>query len=113
MQGYHYAALLARAELAEAFDDAARAGQLRERAEALRTQFLEAFWLPQHGWYAVALDGRKQPVDALTSNVAHCLWTGIATDEHAAALVKHLATDQMDSGFGLRTWPPRWVPTTR
>jgi glycogen debranching enzyme len=103
VQGYHYAALLARAELAEAFDDATRAGQLRERAQTLRTQFLETFWLPQHGFYAVALDGRKQPVDALTSNVAHCLWTGIATDEHAAALVRHLATDEMDSGFGLRT----------
>jgi glycogen debranching enzyme len=103
VQGYHYAALLARAELAEAFDDPTGAGQLRERAQALRTRFLEAFWLPQRGWYAVALDRRKQPVDALTSNVAHCLWTGIATDEHAATLVKHLASGEMDSGFGLRT----------
>jgi glycogen debranching enzyme len=49
VQGYYYAALLARAELAEAFDDSTRAAQLRERAQALRTQFLEAFWLPHHG----------------------------------------------------------------
>jgi glycogen debranching enzyme len=49
------------------------------------------------------LDGRKQPVDALTSNAAHCLWTGIATDEHAAALVRRLADPDMDTGYGLRT----------
>ncbi|MCI4676210.1 amylo-alpha-1,6-glucosidase [Candidatus Mycolicibacterium alkanivorans] len=103
VQGYHYAALLARAELAEEFDDTTRAVQLRDQAQALRDQFLETFWLPQHGWYAVALDGHKNPIDALTSNAAHCLWTGIATDEHAATLVERLATDQMDSGFGLRT----------
>jgi len=101
VQGYVYAALLARAELAEAFgEDAAR---LRTKAEALRERFAEAFWLPDRGWYAVALDGAKRPVDALTSNAAHCLWTGIATDEHAATLIDRLAESDMDSGFGLRT----------
>ena len=64
---------------------------------------LSAFWLPEQGWYAVALDARKRPVDAFTSNVGHCLWTGIATDEHAAVIVERLAGEQMDSGFGLRT----------
>jgi glycogen debranching enzyme len=103
VQGYQYAALLARAELADAFGDASTAVRLRERADALRAKFLEAFWLPEQGWYAVALDARKRPVDALTSNVGHCLWTGIATDEHAAVIVERLAGEQMDSGFGLRT----------
>ncbi|BBY19601.1 amylo-alpha-1,6-glucosidase [Mycolicibacterium litorale] len=103
VQGYHYAALLGRAELAEAFDEAALAARLRSRAESLRKRFIDAFWLPDRGWYAVALDGRKQPVDALTSNVGHCLWTGIATDEHAQRIVERLADEDMDSGFGLRT----------
>ncbi|WP_029412213.1 amylo-alpha-1,6-glucosidase, partial [Mycobacterium avium] len=103
VQGYVYAALLARAELAEGMGELAQAAQLRERAQALRTRFGEAFWLPDRGWYAVALDGRKDRVDALTSNVGHCLWTGIATDEHAAAIVERLAGEEMDSGFGLRT----------
>lgn len=101
VQGYVYAALLARAELAEAFGgDATR---LRAKAETLRERFAKAFWLPERGWYAVALDGAKRPVDALTSNAAHCLWTGIATDEHAATLITRLAEPDMDSGFGLRT----------
>ncbi|ATA27805.1 hypothetical protein MLM_0979 [Mycobacterium lepraemurium] len=103
VQGYVYAVLLARAELAEGMGELAQAAQLRERAQALRTRFAEAFWLPDRGWYAVALDGRKDRVEALTSNVGHCLWTGIPTDEHAVAIVERLAGEEMDSGFGLRT----------
>jgi glycogen debranching enzyme len=103
VQGYVYAAWLARAELADGFGDPATAARCRSRAEDLRQRFAETFWLGERGWYAVALDGRKQPVDALTSNVAHCLWTGIATDEHAATVVRRLAGPEMDSGYGLRT----------
>ena len=103
VQGYLYAALLGRAELAEAFGDPAAATRLRDRADTLRGKFLEAFWLPEKGWYAIALDGSKRRVDALTSNIAHCLWTGIATDEHAAEIVERLSGEEMDSGFGLRT----------
>jgi glycogen debranching enzyme len=103
VQGYLYAALLGRAELAEAFGDPAAATCLRDRADTLRGKFLEAFWLPEKGWYAIALDGGKRRVDALSSNVGHCLWTGIATDEHAAEIIERLSGEQMDSGFGLRT----------
>ena len=39
----------------------------------------------------------------MTSNVGHCLWTGIATDEHAEVIVDRLSREEMDSGFGLRT----------
>jgi len=103
VQAYLYAALTARAELGAAFGDAPTATRLRERAETLRAQFLEAFWLPKQGWYAIALDGHKRPVDALSSNIAHCLWAGIATDEHAATIIERLSGAEMDSGFGLRT----------
>lgn len=103
VQGYVYAALMARAELAEAFGDSPKAARLRERADTLQTRFADTFWLPERGWYAVALDRDKRPVDALTSNVGHCLWTGIATDEHAATIVERLSGPEMDSGFGLRT----------
>ncbi|MFI6168152.1 glycogen debranching N-terminal domain-containing protein [Nocardia sp. NPDC051052] len=103
VQGYVHAALLARAELAEAFDDSHRAGELRDQAAQLRGKFGEEFWLPERGWYAIALDKGKRRVDALTSNAAHCLWSGIASDAHAAELVQRLSGPEMDSGFGLRT----------
>lgn len=103
VQGYAYAAYLARADLAECFGDPATADRCRAHAADLRQRFAESFWLPARGWYAIALDGHKRPVDALTSNIAHCLWTGIATDEHAAVIIERLASAEMDSGYGLRT----------
>ncbi|WP_200308626.1 amylo-alpha-1,6-glucosidase [Streptomyces adelaidensis] len=103
VQGYVYAALLGRAELATAFGDEATAHSCRQRAETLRQRFNEQYWLPDRGWYAVALDGHKQPMDALASNLGHCLWTGIVDDEHAEQLIAHLGSTEMDSGFGLRT----------
>ncbi|ATL65703.1 amylo-alpha-1,6-glucosidase [Nocardia terpenica] len=103
VQGYAYAALRARAELAEEFGHAEVVTRFLDRAAELRAKFAETFWIPERGWYAVALDGRKRRVDALTSNVGHCLWSGIATDEHAAQLVQRLSTPEMDCGFGVRT----------
>ena len=104
VQGYVYGAYLARAYLAETLDgDHASAAGLRAAAAGLRNTFHERFWLPDKGWYALALDGSKRPVDALSSNVAHALWTGIATDKCAATLVQRLAEPTMDSGYGLRT----------
>jgi glycogen debranching enzyme len=61
------------------------------------------FWVNEHGWYAIALDGDKRQVDSLSSNVAHCLWTGIATDAHATRLINVMSTPAMDCGYGLRT----------
>jgi glycogen debranching enzyme len=73
----------------------------RTRAVRLRTAFQERFWLPELGWYALGLDADKRPIDALTSNGAQTLWTGIAADAHAEALVSRLA--DLDTGYGLRT----------
>ncbi|WP_374111294.1 glycogen debranching N-terminal domain-containing protein [Nocardia sp. JCM 34519.1] len=103
VQGYVYAAWLARAELAEAFGDSRVAQRSRAAAAELKRKFNEAFWIPEKGWYAMALDRDKRPVDALASNAAHCLWTGIIDDEHAGELVAAMADPAMDSGFGLRT----------
>jgi glycogen debranching enzyme len=103
VQGYAYAALLARAELAVAFGDDAAAHACRARASVLKDEFARTFWVGHHGWYAMALDGDKRQVDSLSSNAAHCLWTGIATDAHAARLINAMSTAAMDSGYGLRT----------
>ncbi len=103
VQGYAYAALLARAELAEARQDGATADRCRGRAADLRAAFDEAFWLPDQGWYAMALDGDERPMDALTSSIGHCLWSGIARPERAAALAGRLLQDDVFSGWGLRT----------
>ncbi|MEW1955214.1 glycogen debranching N-terminal domain-containing protein [Terrabacter sp. NPDC080008] len=103
VQGYAYAAYLAGARFAEAARDDERARHLRERAATLRQRFNEQFWLPKRGHYALALDADKRPVDALGSNMGHCLWTGIVAKEHARDTAAALMSPEMFSGFGVRT----------
>jgi glycogen debranching enzyme len=103
VQGYVYAAYLARAELARTRGDSETATRCAEKAKSLKERFNERFWLADRGYYAVALDGRKQPVDSLASNMGHCLWTGIIDTDNAQAVADHLLSSDMFTGFGVRT----------
>jgi glycogen debranching enzyme len=103
VQAYVYAAYRARSHFAaEAGDDAA-AETWRRRAADLRTAFNRDFWVDDAGWFALALDGDKQPVPALASDMGHCLWSGIVDEDKAAVVVKHLVADDLFSGWGVRT----------
>ena len=103
VQGYAYAAYRARAAFAREAGDAPAARHWAEAAARLKRAFNRAFWLPDQGWYAAALDRDKRPVDALTSSIGHCLWTGIADADKAAVVADRLLSPEMFSGWGIRT----------
>ncbi len=103
VQGYAYAAWRAAAELASVRGDMALAKEWNARADRLRTKFEEAFWLDDLGTYALALDGDKRPCRVRTSNAAHCLFTGIASTEHARRVVASLMAEASFAGWGIRT----------
>ena len=103
VQGYVYGALLASAWMAHEAGDSGKAVELRERAARLKRQFNEQFWLPDKGYYAVALDKDKRPVDACASNMGHCLTTGIIDGDKAPLVVERLMSPEMFSGWGIRT----------
>jgi glycogen debranching enzyme len=103
VQGYVYAAFLARAEIAGKLGDLAVAGEYRERAAALKLAFNERFWLGDRGYFAMGLDGEKAPIDSLTSNIGHCLWSGIVDDDKAKRTAEQLCGPEMFTGWGVRT----------
>ncbi|WP_432487001.1 amylo-alpha-1,6-glucosidase [Kineococcus sp. SYSU DK018] len=103
VQAYVYAALTARAHLASLVGDEAGARGWEEKAERFRRAVDEAFWMPGRGCYALALDGRKEQVDALASNQGHCLWAGLPDPDKAAQVAQHLLSPAMFSGWGIRT----------
>ncbi len=103
VQAYAYAAWRAGAALARADGRGAEADQRRARAEALRRRFNTDFWMPQQQALAVALDGDKRQVDAVTSNMGHCLWTGIVEPELVPAVARWLSGPELASGWGVRT----------
>jgi glycogen debranching enzyme len=103
VQGYVYDAKLRTAELArEVWRDRALADRLEREAAELKARFDEAFWC-ERGYYALALDGDKQRVDSLTSNIGHLLWSGIVPDERVEQVVDALMGDALWSGWGVRT----------
>ncbi|WP_284976747.1 glycogen debranching N-terminal domain-containing protein [Arthrobacter sp. efr-133-TYG-104] len=103
VQGYLYGAYIWRAWMAFQERDFILAADLRSRAERLKRDFNQKFWLPERGYYAVALDRNKNPVDACASNMGHCLWNGIVDEDKAPLVVKRLMSRQMFSGWGIRT----------
>jgi glycogen debranching enzyme len=103
VQAYVYAAYLARAHFAGEVGDEESLDLWSGRAEALKRAFNERFWLPDHGWFALGLDKDKRPIDALASNMGHCLWTGLVDEDKADDVARHLLSADMFSGWGVRT----------
>lgn len=109
VQGYAVAALRRGAALLEATDgpDATAAGappdDYRALAADIERAFDAEFWLPSQGYYGLAKTAEGRIVDAIASNVGHCLWTGLVSDERAAAVVDTLTGDALAGGWGLRT----------
>jgi glycogen debranching enzyme len=68
-----------------------------------KRRFQEAFWLPETGFYAEALDREKKPIPAVTSNPGHCLLMGMLDGPRADAMVERLMRDDMLCGWGIRT----------
>jgi len=103
VQGYVYAAKRRAAELATVLGEKGRAEELRRQAQALQEHFEQVFWCEELSTYAVALDGTKRPCLVRTSNPGHCLFTEIASAQHAERVAHTLLSQELFSGWGIRT----------
>jgi glycogen debranching enzyme len=103
VQAYVYGAYLARMHFAREEGQTAIADRYAALATSLKEAFNRDFWLPDRGWFAIGLDAKKQPIDSLTSNMGHCLWTGIVDEDKAEAVADRLMSQAMFSGWGVRT----------
>ena len=105
IQGYVYDAKLRIAEMAERLmADQALAARLRKEADELRDRFNRDFWNEARGgYYVIGLDGDKRQIDSMTSNMGHLLWSGIVPEERAATVAGQLMSDDLFSGWGVRT----------
>jgi glycogen debranching enzyme len=104
IQAYAYDARLRTARLArEICGDRDLAERLVSQAHDLKQRFQRDFWDDKRGGYVLALDRDKHQVDAMTSNVGHLLWSGIADETRLAPVVERLMAEDMFSGWGIRT----------
>jgi glycogen debranching enzyme len=106
VQGYAYRAWNEYAAIAAAAGQRAEAKRAGQHAARIQARFEEAFWLPERGYYAMALDKDKRPLDVLASNQGHCLWAGIVSSERARRVADALMSPEIFTGWGLRTLAP-------
>jgi glycogen debranching enzyme len=104
LQAYAYDARLRVARLArDVWDDPQLARELEREAADLKQRFNKEWWLPREGTFAFALDGHKQRVPTLVSNIGHLLWCGIVDESKARRLARHLTGERLFSGWGIRS----------
>ena len=107
VQAYVYGALCAMASIERSFGHDAESERLLEQAYGLSLRFHDAFWCESIGTYALALDGQGERCVVRTSNAGHCLWTGIAPRDSAAAIARQLLSPSSFNGWGVRTLDER------
>ena len=103
LQGYWFAALELMAVLSWVMDAAHDARAYWAAAMELRQRFNRDWWMPDNGFIALAMDPDKRLVRAATSNVGHCVASGIVSDEHLPQVVGRLFAPDLFSGWGVRT----------
>lgn len=103
VQGYCYEAQYRMSQLLRAFGDTERADRLRKSSAELGKKIEKSFWLPQEGFYAMALDNQKRPLEAIASNTGHLLFTRSISRDRARLVVQRLMKEDMQSGWGWRT----------
>ena len=103
VQGYVFAAKHAAARCARQLGRLELAHELEQQAEQLAGRFEAAFWCPELGTYALALDGEKNACRVRTSNAGHVLLSGLARPDRAARVAAGLLEPRFFSGWGVRT----------
>lgn len=103
LQGYYHAALQTAAAFSFLFGARRDGAAYYKRAAALKERFNRDFWVAEEGYIGFALDAHKRLVRGKTSNMGHCLATGIVENRKVPAVVKALFGSDMFSGWGMRT----------
>lgn len=103
VQGYVYAAKMRLSHLARVKQELELSERWYQEAQAFKQRFERDFWLPHQGYIALALDGKGNPVDSITSNPGHCLGLGIFSPDRAKSVAERLQAPDLFSGWGIRT----------
>lgn len=103
VQGYCYEAQYRMSQLLRLFGETDRADRLRKTSAELTRRIEKSFWLPKEGFYAMGLDAQKRPLEVISSNPGHLLFTRAIARDRARAVVQRFMRDDVQSGWGWRT----------
>ncbi len=103
VQGYCYEAQYRMSQLLRLFGETDRADRLRKTSAELTRRIEKSFWLAKEGFYAMGLDAQKRPLEVISSNPGHLLFTRAIARDRARSVVQRFMRDDMQSGWGWRT----------
>jgi glycogen debranching enzyme len=103
VQAYVYAAKIRLSEIARMKKRIDLADRWQDEARELKQRFNRDYWMADQDYCALALDGKGNPVDSITSNPGHCLNLGILLPEKARSVAERLQAPDMFNGWGIRT----------
>ena len=103
VQGYWYIAQELMGLLSLVMGERSDAAGYRRSAADLKARFNRDWWMEDEQFFALALDPDKRQVRAVTSNVGHCVATGIVDTDHLPPVVGRMFAPDLFSGWGVRT----------
>jgi len=106
-QGFVYAAKVQLSEVLWWLDRKEEAERLYHEAVELKKRFNAAFWMENHGYFAMGLDAKSQKITSVGSDPGHCIATGIVEESLARRTADRLLEDDLFSGWGVRTLSAR------
>ncbi len=106
-QGYAVAALRAAARLEASLGDGGRERPHLLLAEELQARIEQRFWSDELGTFAMALGREGHMAEVASSNAGHLLWAGAAGPDRAAAVARSLLSEELWTGWGVRTLSDR------
>jgi glycogen debranching enzyme len=103
VQGYCYEAQYRMSQLLRLFGETDRADRLRKSSAELTRRIEKSFWMSKEGFYAMGLDAQKRPLEVISSNPGHLLFTRAIARDRARSVVQRFMRDDVQSGWGWRT----------
>jgi glycogen debranching enzyme len=103
VQGYAFAAYGAMSRFAAARGDEDLAVRCAAKAEHIREAVERLFWMEEHDFYGIAIDGDGALCRVKTSNPGHLLFAGLPTPGRAKQVTRRLLSAAFDNGWGVRT----------
>ena len=103
VQGYAFLAYQAMSRFARRRDDEEAARHWSARAEHVRREVEDQFWMDEHDYYGIAVDGAGELCRIKSSNPGHLLFAGLPSKGRARQVTNRLLSAAFDTGWGLRT----------
>ena len=105
VQAYAFAAHREMADLFARLDLPDRERSERATADRVRKLFVERLAISDEDgpFWAMGLDANKRPIETITSNPGHALWSGVLRGRDADLTCRRFVASDMLCGWGIRT----------